>query len=152
MATIRKVVSLGVPATDAWDAIRDWGAVHDRVARGFVTTTTVEEGARVVTFANGLVAREVLVTLDDDRRRLVYSAAGGRLTHHNASFEVTEEGRGCRVTWTADLLPEEMAPAVSSMMDDGAAAMKRTLEGLDRSATQDVLGARRLRRRGESRL
>jgi polyketide cyclase/dehydrase/lipid transport protein len=130
MATVRKFISLGVPAARAWDALRDWSAVHERVARGFVTATVVEDGARVVTFANGLVAREVLVTLDEDRRRLAYSAAGGRLTHHNAAFEVAEDrgGRSC-VTWTADLLPDEMAGLVSGMMDDGAAAMKRTLEG-----------------------
>ena len=134
MATVRKFVPLDVSAAEAWDAIRDWGAVHDRVARGFVVSTAVEDGARVVAFANGLVAREVLVTLDDDCRRLAYSAAGERLTHHNASFEVAEDGGGCCITWTADLLPEEMAPLVSSMMDEGAAAMKRTLEAHDEPA------------------
>ena len=130
MATIRKSFSLAIPAAEAWEAVREWGAVHERLARGFVTDTVVEDGARVVTFANGFVARETLVTLDEDGRRLVYSASGGGLTHHNAAFEVAEDGDDrCRVTWTADLLPEEMAPTVSSMMDDGIAAMKRTLEG-----------------------
>ena len=128
MATIHKTLPLAAPAAAVWDAMRDYGAVHERVAQGFVTATRLEEGARVVTFANGLVAREVLVSVDDDARRLVYSAADGRLAHHNGAFQVSDEGGGCRVSWTADLLPDEMAPMVSAMMDDGVAAMRRTFE------------------------
>jgi hypothetical protein len=86
MATIRKELIINAPPADAWDAIRDYGAVHERVARGFVLDTVLDGDARIVTFANGLSAREVLVTLDDEARRLAYSAVGGRLTHHNASL------------------------------------------------------------------
>jgi len=130
MATIRKSEVFALPAGEAWSAFRDWGGVHQRLAQGFVTDTVVEaDGARTVTFANGFTAREVLVTMDDGDRRLVYSAAGGQLSHHNGVFEVEEDGSGrCRINWTADLLPEAMAPVISGMMDQGMAAMKRTLE------------------------
>jgi Polyketide cyclase / dehydrase and lipid transport len=131
MATIRKSAVFALPASKAWSAFREWGAVHERLARGFVTDTKVQaDGARIVSFANGFTAREVLVTMDDDARRLVYSAAGEQLSHHNGVFEVAEDGPDrCRIDWTADLLPEEMAPVVGRMMEDGMAAMKRTLEG-----------------------
>jgi hypothetical protein len=91
MASIRKETQLPVSAAEVWDVVRDVGAVHTRFAPGFVTNTTLEDGARVVTFANGLVARELIVDVDDRARRLAYAAVGDRLTHHNASFQVFEE-------------------------------------------------------------
>jgi carbon monoxide dehydrogenase subunit G len=112
-----------------WDALRDVGALHQRLAPGFVTDVHLEEGARVVTFGNGLVARELIVDLDDRAWRLVWSVVGGRMTHHNASAQVFPEGEGrCRFVWIADLLPHEVAPAIAAMMDQGLAVIKRTLE------------------------
>jgi len=128
MASIRKSMSMGVDAARAWDAFRDVGSVHTRLARGFVTHTELEGDTRSVAFANGLVVREKIVTIDDGARRLVYSASGGRTTHHNASFEVLDDGPGrARVVWTTDLLPNEAAPAVAGMMEQGFAAIQATL-------------------------
>jgi carbon monoxide dehydrogenase subunit G len=128
MATIRKDILTAASPDHVWDALRDVGAVHERVVPGFVLETTLEDGARVVTFANGLVAREIIVTLDDDTRRLAYAATGGRLTHHNASVQVHADPDGSRIVWTADLLPDELAPAIDAMMDDGVRAMKQTFD------------------------
>ena len=89
---------------------------------------TLEEGARVVTFGNGMVARELIVTIDDDARRLVWSVVGGRMTHHNASAQVFTEGSGSRFVWIADLLPDALAPAIAGMIDEGLAAIRKTLE------------------------
>ena len=41
-----------------------------RLAPGFVVDTRLEEGARIVTFANGLVARELIVDVDGGRKRV----------------------------------------------------------------------------------
>jgi hypothetical protein len=124
----REVIIQADPAT-VWDALRDVGALHKRLAPGFVTDVRMEEGARVVTFGNGLVARELIVDLDDRARRLAWSVIGGRMTHHNASAQVLSEGQGrSRFVWIADLLPHEMAPAIAAMMDQGLAVIKRTLE------------------------
>lgn len=129
MASIRREISLETAADDVWAALRDFNQVHARVAPGFLTGLEMKDGDRVVTFFNGLVARERLVTLDDDGRRLVYSIVEGRPTHHNASFEVLGDGNGgSRVVWTTDLLPNELAPAIAAMMDQGLVVMKRTLE------------------------
>ena len=76
-------------------------------APGFVADTRLEAGARVVTFGNGMVVREPIVTIDDEARRLVWTAEGGRTTHYNASLEVLDRsGGGAVVVWTADFLPE----------------------------------------------
>lgn len=130
MASIRKELSIATPAEEVWSVFRDLGAVHTRLAKGFVVDCKLEDGARVVTFANGFVARELIVDVDDTARRLAYSARTDSLVHHNASFEVLPEGPGrCRVIWIADLLPNEMAGPIGGMMDEGCAAMKRSLEG-----------------------
>lgn len=130
MASIRREVSIDVPAAQAWAAMRDVGALHTRLAKGFVADCRLDgEGARIVTFANGMVVRELIVTVDDDARRVAWAAVGGRLSHHNASTRVLDEAGGrCRVVWQADLLPDTLAPAVAAMIEQGTAAMKCTLE------------------------
>ena len=130
MASIHREVRIQADPATVWDALRDVGALHRRLAPGFVTDVRLDDGARVVTFGNGVVAREVIVDVDDERRRLVWSAVGGRMTHHNASAQVFPYGEGhSRFVWIADLLPHEVAPAIAAMMDQGLAAIKRTLEG-----------------------
>ncbi|NML48162.1 SRPBCC family protein [Ramlibacter sp. G-1-2-2] len=130
MATIRKQFDVPASADAVWAALRDFGAVHDKLATGFVAACALEEGGavRLVTFANGMQVRERLVTLDEAERRLVYSATGGRATHHNAAAQVVPLGADrCRFVWTTDLLPDAVAPAIEQMMETGARAMQARL-------------------------
>ena len=129
MASIRKEFTVAAPAAAVWAAIRDIGQVQTRLARGFVIECRLDGADRIVTFANGFVARELIVDVDDGARRLAYSARSERLAHHNASFQVTDDGPArCKVVWLADVLPHEAAPRVGAMMDEGVAAMRKTLE------------------------
>ena len=129
MASIRREVRINAGAETAWAALRDVGALHTRLVPGFVVDTVLEEGARVVTFGNGMVARELIVDVDEVGRRLVWSVVGGRMTHHNASVQVfAEGGTKSRVVWIADLLPNEVAPYIAGMIDQGMAVMKKTME------------------------
>jgi hypothetical protein len=114
-----------------WDAIRDVGALHTRLVPGFVVDTRLEAGARIVTFANGMVVREPIVHVDDETRRLVWAAIGGPLTHYNASVQVFPEGNDqSRIVWIADFLPHEAAGAIGSMIEEGATVMQATLDRL----------------------
>lgn len=130
MASIRREVSINARPDDVWDALRDWGAPHQRLVPGFVVATELDdEGARIVTFGNGAVARELLISLDEDSRRLVWSVVGGAMTHHNASAQVFAEPDGTtRFVWIADLLPDEMAGPIAAMIEAGIAVIKATLE------------------------
>ena len=129
MASIRKEILVDNTPERVWDALRDVGKVHERVAPGFVVATQMEEGARVVTFGNGMTARELIVSVDDDAHRVVWAVVGSsRLTHHNASVQVFPEGAGCRVVWIADLLPNEAAGDIAGMIETGMRVMKPTLE------------------------
>jgi carbon monoxide dehydrogenase subunit G len=128
MASIRKEIVIDARPDDVWDALRDVGALHTRLVPGFVVDTRLEEGARIVTFGNGMVARELIVDVDDAARRVVWAVVGGRMTHHNASAQVVPEPDGrARFVWIADVLPHEVARDIAAMMEQGCAAIARTL-------------------------
>ena len=129
MATLRREIPVASAAAPVWQKLRDFGAVHTKVAPGFLTDLKMDKGDRILTFFNGMVARERLVSVDEDDCRLVYAVVEGRFTHYNAAVQVFPEGDGrSRVVWTIDLLPNDLAPAVGGMMDHAAGFMKKTLE------------------------
>lgn len=132
MASIRKEILTSATPEDVWDAIRDIGALHTRLVPGFVVDTRLQPGERVVTFGNGMVIREPIVDIDDNAKRLVWSAIGEPLKHYNASVQVFPGGTNgqTKVVWIADLLPNEAAGQVGAMMDQGMAVMKETLDRL----------------------
>jgi hypothetical protein len=126
MASIYKDISLDARADDVWAAVRDYGAVHQRVAPGFVTDCKLDDDSRIVTFANGNVAQELLVTMDDARMRLVYAVVSERVRQHSASIQIFADGEGrSRMVWIADVLPNEIGPYIEGQMDLGALAMQK---------------------------
>jgi hypothetical protein len=128
MASIRKEMTLQADAAKVWDAVRDVGAIHTRLAPDFVSNVTMDGTARIVTFRSGQVAREEIVTVDDAARRLVWAVVGTQMTHHNGALQVFDDPAGCRVVWIADLLPDTLAGYIGGMMQSGMDAMKRKLE------------------------
>lgn len=131
MASVRREAVIDAPPEDVWAAVRDFGKVHERLAPGFVVAAELDGDSRVVTFSNGAVVLERLVGIDDDARRLAYTAVdafAGRATHHSASAQVlATPGGGTRFVWITDVLPDELATRVAGMMDQGLAAIRDTL-------------------------
>ena len=128
MASIHKDIPIHTPAHEVWDAVRDFGALHTRLVPGFVLDTKLEGEARIVAFANGTVARELLIDCDDARRRLAYAIISERMKHYGASVEVVADGdTNSRVIWTVDVLPHEIAPYIGGQMDQGVLAMQKAL-------------------------
>ncbi len=131
MATIRSELTTQAPADEVWAAVRDIGALHTRLVPGFVVATRLEPGARIVTFVNGVTLREPIVTLDDEGRRLVWTAEGGRAQHYNAALQVASlSGGATSVVWTADFLPDELHAYFSRAIEAGMAAMQAALDKL----------------------
>jgi len=130
MASIHREILIDVPAAALWDAMRDPGAPHTRLAPDFIAECAMDgDEARQIRFANGMSVRELIIDVDDTARRIAWSAISERLTHHNASTQVFDEGSSrCRVVWIADLLPHAMAPAVTGMIEAGLQAMKAHAE------------------------
>jgi carbon monoxide dehydrogenase subunit G len=130
MASIHKDIPIDADAGDVWAAVRDFGAVHQRLVPGFVLDARLDgDGdARIVTFANGTVARELLVDCDDARRRLVYAVMSERMKQHSASVQVVADGdTRTRLIWIVDVLPHEIASYIEGQMDQAALAMQRAL-------------------------
>ena len=138
MATIRSELTTQAPADEVWSAVRDIGALHTRLVHGFVVDTRLEPGARIVTFVNGVTLREPIVTLDDEARRLVWTAEGGRAQHYNAALQVASlSGGATSVVWTADFLPDELHAYFSFLAGDrggngGDAAVAGRARGLEK--------------------
>ena len=135
MASIRRQIVIDADPDAVWDALRDWEALHSRLAAGFVTDCHRDGSARIVTFASGAVLREEILGCDEENRRLSWSVVDGPYTHHNGAAEVLTDGDGrARFVWTADLRPDALAGPTADAMEHGLAAIKRTLEagGSDR--------------------
>jgi carbon monoxide dehydrogenase subunit G len=130
MGSICKEILTKAAIEDVWSAISDIGALHTRLVPGFVTATRVEPGARIVTFGSGIVLREPIITVDDNARRVVWSAEGGPFTHYNASLQAFAEDGATRVVWIADFLPDELGNQQAAM----AAALQVMKTTLDRLA------------------
>lgn len=126
MTSLRQDVAIDLDPADVWAALRDFGALHERLVRGFVTACESDGRERLLTFANGMVARELLVGVDDEDRRLAYAIVDG-FSHYQGTATVVPDGTGCRVVWRVDLLPDDRAADVALLMEQGAAAMRRTL-------------------------
>jgi hypothetical protein len=124
MASIIKEIELSVPADVAWRMLRDVGAV-DKAFAPVLTDSRLDGAVRTVTFANGMVAQEQIVAIDDAHRRVAYAVVGGRFTHHNASMQVVDRGDGksC-VVWASDLLPDAAAGMVRELVEQGAKALQ----------------------------
>jgi carbon monoxide dehydrogenase subunit G len=136
MASITKNIETIAPARAVWSAIRDIGGLHTRLVPGFVVDTVVDGDARIVTFANGMVTREPIIAIDEEHRRVVWSAEGPQFEHYNSSAQVIEQVDDTTVViWTADFKPDELANVVDEMMTVGAAAMKIAL---DRNAAPNL--------------
>lgn len=129
MASITKRIPLSVAADTVWAAVRDVAHPHHLFA-GVLTDASFDGDTRVVTFTSGAVVRERIVDVDDAARRLAYTVVGGPFLHHQASLTVTEEPDGTStLTWTTDLLADDLAPMVEGLMEQGALAATATLGG-----------------------
>ena len=128
MATIYLEADIDAPADAVWDALADFGALHTRVGPGFVTNTVLEPGARVVTFGNGVTARELFLGADHAARRIAYTLQMDGLEHHSASCQALDLGGGrSRLVWIADVLPNAMAEVIGGMMAEGLPIAAATL-------------------------
>ena len=133
MATVRKAVTIARSADEVWDAVSDAGELHTRVAPQVVANTTLEAGGevRIVTFGNGVVLKELIISNDPSARRLAWSAQSDQWQHHNASLQIFPLGDGrCEAVWMADVLPHAAGEIMEQFLTMGLDAMKSHLEGV----------------------
>lgn len=128
MATIRREQLVAVPAEAAWEALRKADRA-DRLFAPVLVGCTMHDNIRTVTFANGLVVSEQIVTIDDADRRLAYYVLGEMFEHHSASMQIVPIDEGnCRFIWTSDFLPEDRTETVRPLVTQGSSALVRNIE------------------------
>jgi hypothetical protein len=131
MASLYRDIPLNSDAARAWATLRDSRNIA-RVFAGVLTDARVDGDLRTVTFANGNVVQERIVTVDDERMRVAYTVCGLNFEHYAASMQIVvdevDEATGrCRLVWVCDFLPEERRALVEPLMDAGSAAAARNL-------------------------
>jgi hypothetical protein len=132
MGTVQKEIIIDADPADVWAIIGDFTNGPVRMVPGLVIDRRLDEpDVRVVTFADGTVARGRLIALDEETRRLVFSVIGDtmRPTHDNASMQVVPHGDGrSRFAWIHDVRPDELTVPMGAVMDHGLSIFKRTVE------------------------
>jgi hypothetical protein len=129
MATIHREIQIDCDPDRAWGELREFGAAA-RLFPGVLTACDESAGLRTVTFADGLVVQERLVSRDEARRRLAYAVVDGGFTQHSAAMQLLPEAGGVRFVWTSDFLPDAAAAGVEPLVEAGCQAIKRALEAL----------------------
>jgi len=82
MASIHREFTVEADPNIVWSAIQDVGAIHQRLARGFVVDTQLEDDVRTVTFRNGVVVKERILGVDSQHRRMAYTILRDKLEYH----------------------------------------------------------------------
>jgi hypothetical protein len=129
MASIHEQIEVEVTPDKAWAALREVGDAH-KLFTPVLADSELNGDTRTVRFTNGMVARERILDVDEDRRRVTYTALDvPGMTYHHASMEVRESAPGrCLFVWITDFLPRELTDSLQPLIDEGARALKRNLE------------------------
>ena len=126
MASFRTESIIDLPAADAWTRLSDLANTHT-LFPGVLTACTLDGNIRTVTFADGAVLKERIVTVDHDARRLAYGVIE-RFEHHASTMEIVAVNtRQCRFVWISDVLPDGAIDRVAGLMTKGTAAFKTAL-------------------------
>ncbi|MBC7303806.1 MAG: SRPBCC family protein [Nocardia sp.] len=139
MASVHKEFLVDATPEQVWHVLRDFGAVHERLAPGFVTGTRLDADTRTVTFADGTVVAERLVDLDPVRKRIAYTVVGGSMhpSHHHASMQALPDTEGrTRFVWHTDVLPESLAAPITEFVEHGSPVIRAALEAAATPPTQ----------------
>lgn len=129
MATIHRELEIDCNIDKAWGQLRDFGNAA-RLFAGVLMDCQEASGQRTVTFNNGHVVQERLVSLDEETRRLAYTVVNGDFTHHSASMQLLPAAGGVRFVWISDFLPDEATQRIEPLVEAGCQAIKRFLQSL----------------------
>jgi len=126
MAAFRTESIIDLPAQDVWRRLSDL-ANTQALFPGVLTACTLDGDVRTVTFADGTVVRERIVTVDHDAMRLAYGVLD-RFEHHASSMRIVPVNSGqCRFVWISDVLPDTAIDRVAGLMRLGTAALTSAL-------------------------
>lgn len=128
MARIETSAITTAPPEDAWKLVGDLGGISEWAS--IIETSSIDGTRRDCTMPGGGQLVEEITSYDDDQMRYTYRMveAPFEFTRYEASFAVTAEGDGSKVTWTIVIEPDELEPlfvkAGQGMVNDVKAALE----------------------------
>jgi hypothetical protein len=129
MASIHLETIIEAPAERVWGALAAAGEAHKAFAGVLSDCRLEDEDVRVATFTNGLVVKERIIGVDAAQMRIAYAVIESELEHHSASMQVAAANdAACRFIWITDVLPHEAAAWIRPLMEEGARALKASVE------------------------
>ena len=129
MASIHHEITVEAIADRARAALRPVGNAHKLFAP-VLTDAALNGDVRTVRFANGMVLRERILEVNDETRRVAYTALDGPgMSYHHASMQMVADGpTRCRFVWITDFLPPELRGTLQPLIEAGSNALKANLE------------------------
>ena len=129
MAAIHVETRIRASAQHVWQALAATGEAHRAFAGVLKDCRMESEDLRIATFANGLVAKERIVSVEPERMRIAYSVIESQFVHHSASMQVIARGANeCDFVWVTDVLPHAAAASIAPLMEQGAKALRSVME------------------------
>jgi carbon monoxide dehydrogenase subunit G len=128
MATITREITLDATPDAVWEKLRDVGAINELI--DFLGEVTVEGDRRACALDGGGELEELIVTVDDEARRVAYSIVESPFgfAHHGASMQALANGNGgTRFLWVSDFKPDDVEPALAEAVDGALASIERAL-------------------------
>jgi carbon monoxide dehydrogenase subunit G len=128
MADGKAEVSIDRSPDEVWKVVREFGGL-DTWMPG-VESCVVDGDVRTIGVM-GIEVKEQLRNLDDNARTISYSVVEspmGNLESHLATIVVEPEGSGSHVTWSVEVVPDELLGLFLPMYEGSVGELKKKIE------------------------
>jgi carbon monoxide dehydrogenase subunit G len=128
MASGKAETTIDRSPDEVWKLLREFGTL-DQWMPG-VESCTLDGDVRTIGMM-GIEIKEELRDLDDAARSISYSVIEspmGNLESHLATITVEPEGSGSHLTWSVDVLPDELLGLFLPVYEGSVVELKKKLE------------------------
>lgn len=127
MASMYREFEVDAPVEKVWAAIADVGSPNKLIT--FLGEVTLEGDRRTCELGDMGKLEELIVTVDEEHRRVVYSIRESpyNMIHHSASMQALPNGNGgSKFVWVIDLYPDDVADP--QLVDATVESIKEALQ------------------------
>jgi len=128
MAEGRAETSVDRSPDDVWKLVREFGGLEQWMPG--VESCVVDGDIRTIGMM-GMVVKEQLRERDDATRRFSYSLIEsplGNLESHLVTIAVEPEGDGSHVTWSVEVVPDDLLPIFLPIYESSVVELKKKAE------------------------
>ena len=128
MADGKAEISIDRSPDDVWKLVREFGGLEQWMPG--VESCVVEGDVRTIGMM-GIEVKEQLRDRDDAARRFSYSIVEspmGNLESHLATIAVDPEGSGSHVTWSVEVVPDDLLALFVPIYEGSVAELKKKVE------------------------